>query len=461
LSSFHRKSLYEKKLLNLCTALKTEIAEYKTLFQCGNHNCFEKAHQYLCGLFQSEVSNISSICEVVVNTSYDPVQHFISHAPWDATPVKKQVALNVQAALLPIRGEQAFLIDEYGCTKQGQHSVGVARQYLGSEGKVDNGQVTVVGVLSKAHYASIITSCLFLPEEWTNDAKRMKVAGVPEEAQEFQTKLQTAVNLAKQARKDGVLWDFCGADALYGRSTEFRRTMDALTEYVFDIPSNQTVYLADPKPFVPERTGERGGIPSCLTTKAFAQTAAELVAEQPQSAWETIEYRSGTKGVYRRQALALMVWTWDGKEECAVQERLIASRSLKDPHDIKYSLANDPEKKRSLYRLLVRQMHRYWVERSIQDGKSEIGMVDYQVRSWQALEHHLAMTMMALAFCLKQRIADQHQRPLLSCADIRDILFHLLPSKITDEEAIMDMIHKRHQPRAADIKRCEQLSASG
>jgi SRSO17 transposase len=400
------------------------------------------------------------MCEVVVNTSYDQIQHFISHAPWDATAVKKQVALNVQTALSPVRGEQALIIDESGYKKQGHNSVGVARQYLGSEGKVDNGQVMVVGVLSKAQYASIITSRLFLPEEWTNDAKRMNAAGVPKEAQEFQTKLEIAIALAKQARKDGIIWDFCGADAFYGHSTDFRRTMDDLTQYVFDIHSDQTVYLADPKPFLPERVAERGRLPSRLTTTAFHQTAAELVAEQPKKAWQTIEYRSGTKGVYRRQALALMVWTWDGKEQSAVQERLIASRSLNNSKDIKYSLANDAEKRHSLHRLVVRQMHRYWVERSIEDGKSELGMAQYQVRSWQALEHHLAMTMMALAFCLKQRIADKHQRPLLSCADIRDILCHLLPSKINDEEAILAMIQKRHKDRAADIQRWQRLSAS-
>lgn len=396
-----------------------------------------------------------------MKSSYDQIQHFISHAPWDGTAVKKQVALNVQTALSEVRGEQALIIDEYGCKKQGRNSVGVARQYLGSEGKVDNGQVMVVGVLSKAQYASIITGRLFLPEEWTNDSPRMDAAGVPKEAQEFQTKLQIAIALAQQARKDGIIWDFCGADAFYGHSTDFRRTMDDLTQYVFDVHSDQTVYLADPKPFLPERTSERGRLPSRLTTTAFHQTAAELVAEQPEKAWQTIEYRSGTKGVYRRQAIAITVWTWDGKEECAVQERLIASRSLNNPKDIKYSLANDVEKRHSLYRLIVRQMHRYWVERSIEDGKSELGMVHYQVRSWQALEHHLAMTMMALAFCLKQRIAHKHQRPLLSCADIRDILCHLLPSKITNEEDILAMIQKRHKNRAADIQRWQRLSASG
>lgn len=244
-----------------------------------------------------------------MKASYDQIHHFISHTPWDATAVKKQVALNVQSALSAVRGEQALIIDEFGCTKQGRNSVGVARQYVGSEGKVDNGQVMVVGVLSKAHYASIITSRLFLPEEWTNDSKRMDAAGVPKEAQEFQTKLQIAIALAQQARKDGIVWDFCGADAFYGNSTNFRRTMDDLTQYVFDIHSDQTVYLADPKPVLPERAAEGGRLPSRLVTTAFHQTAAELVAEQPASAWQTIEYRSGTKGGYRRQALALMVWT--------------------------------------------------------------------------------------------------------------------------------------------------------
>ncbi len=132
---------------------------------------------------------------MVVQTSYDQIQHFISHAPWDATVVKKQVALNVQRALQPIRGEQALMIiDESGWKKQGRNSVGVARQYLGSEGKVDNAQVVVLGVLSKAHYASIIASGLFLPDEWTKDTNRMTAAGVPQEAQECQTKPKIALS---------------------------------------------------------------------------------------------------------------------------------------------------------------------------------------------------------------------------------------------------------------------------
>jgi hypothetical protein len=100
-----------------------------------------------------------------------------------------------------------------------------------------------------------------------------------------------------------------------------------------------------------------------------AWRADELIAEQPASAWRTGEYRMGTKGAMRRQVLVMTVWTWDGIEEKAVKERLIASRRVgagagagkgEAKSDIKYALSNDREGKRSVHRLLVRQMHRHW-----------------------------------------------------------------------------------------------------
>lgn len=119
------------------------MEQYKSMFRCARHDCSLKAYQYICGLLQAESSNITKISEVVVNTSYEALQHFISKSPWSSSDVCKQVAQDTQKLLASVRGEMALLLDEYSGRKQGERSVGVARQYLGCMGKAENGQVAV------------------------------------------------------------------------------------------------------------------------------------------------------------------------------------------------------------------------------------------------------------------------------------------------------------------------------
>jgi SRSO17 transposase len=397
--------------------------------------------------------------ETVMGSSYEQLQHFISSSPWSASSVKKQVAEDAIKAFATLRGQSALLVDEYSCRKQGQSSVGVARQYLGCLGKTDNGQVAVVATLAKQHYTAMVASRLFLPESWIQNPKNLDKCGVPASVRVETTKPEIAAAMVAELYTDGVRWDFLNADCLYGHSTAFRRTIDCLCHYVVFVHSNQTIYLHDPKPQVKERRGERGRIPTRLETNAFHQTVAEFVREQPKYAWKVFTYQQGTKGTYTREVLTYDVWTWNGEEQQAVQERLVVSRK-RDASDVKYSLSNDRQHRFSEQRLLVQQMYRYWVERSIQDAKHNLGLTEYQVRSWQAWEHHTALTMLALLFLTEERIANQRGSPLLSCSDIRDILAKVLPSKLTDSDALERMIADRHKRRTSDIERYERLSAS-
>lgn len=115
----------------------------------------------------------------------------------------------------------------------------------------------------------------------------------------------------------------------------------------------------------------------------------------------------------------------------------------------------------SVYRLAVRQMHRSWVEQAIRDGKQELGMTQYQVRSWQAWQHHIALTMLAFLLIAQERIANQRNEPMLSCADIRDILTVMLPTKLNAERALLDMLNERHRRRLRDKERWRRLTLSG
>ena len=417
------------------------------------------AYQYVCGLMQAPRSNITQIAETVVNSSYERLQHFISHSPWSATAVEQQIAQDTVTAFATLKGETALLIDEFSVRKQGNASVGVARQYLGCEGKVENGQVAVLATLAREHYTGIVRTRLFLPDEWTDDRKRLDAAGVPEEARTFRTKPELAAEMIAALRSEGITFDFHNADALYGHSTSYRRTIDPLCPYIVFVHCNQTIYLCDPKPSVPERRSEKGPAPSLRKTSAFSQRVDEFAREPTRSAWQRITYHQGSKGAHTREVLTKQVWTWDGQEQAAVQERLVISRKV-GGGDIQYSLSNDREGLLSPHRLLVRQMSRAKVERSIRDSKQELGMVQYQVRSWQAWEHHSALTLLALLFLTEERIANKRAAPLLSCADVRDILCRLLPSTNNDPKAIDRIIAERHERRARDIARWKAITSS-
>ncbi len=128
---------------------------------------------------QARRKNMERMAEVVVDSDEQALQHFLSNSPWDERGVLDQVARNADA-LLGGTPDSALLIDESGITKNGRHSVGVARQWNGRLGKVDNGQVGVFAALSRGALATLIDTRLYLPKGWVDDARRrVLAAGCP------------------------------------------------------------------------------------------------------------------------------------------------------------------------------------------------------------------------------------------------------------------------------------------
>ncbi len=255
-------------------------------------------------------------------------------------------------------------------------------------------------------------------------------------------------------------------DGLYGHDSKFRYGLaDAGERYLLDIHEDDAVYLSPPQPYIPLRQGHRGRHPTRYQVdekEKKEQEVRHLLEENEASEWKQFSYRVGTKGAHTRQVLVKTVWTWNGKEATPRQERLIISRAV-DGSDLKYSLSNLTLDGQPLSwcALLRRQMQRYWVERSFEDAKSEVGMDEYQVRTWRAWHHHMALTMFALLFLLQQRVRHQKAMPLLSCSDVRWILAHTLPKKATTVHEILELIKERHRRRQYDIDRCLQKQQMG
>jgi SRSO17 transposase len=178
------------------------------------------------------------------------------------------------------------------------------------------------------------------------------------------------------------------------------------------------------------------------------RTVSEMVKErfEKQSRWVTI--RQSAKGTLRYRLWATKCWQWDGKS-AAARPRLLVVR-MEEDGSFKYSLTNAPEST-GWERLGYMQAQRFWIERAFQDAKSELGMAQYEVRSWRGWHHHIALVCLAMLFVLKERLMAAEDVPLLSARDIVELLAYYLPRRNRNEEEIFQSMHLRHTQRAKDI----------
>jgi SRSO17 transposase len=393
---------------------------------------------------QAQRKNMERMAEVVPESDDQVLQHFLSNSRWDERGVLDQVALEADA-LLGGTPESALLIDESGITKKGRHSVGVARQWNGRLGKVDNCQVGVFAALSRGREATLIDTRLYLPKCWTDDAARCAAVGVPTASRELKSKPQLALEMVRHNRHLGVRFAWVGMDGLYGKDPALLRALDRDGEtFMADVHKDQFIYLEDPQPHIPSATSGRR-VAQCEPLRVDAWAAA-----QPESAWQRVALRESTKGELQVDVLHRRVWLWDGEETDAHCWHLIVRREIKARDEIKYSLSNAPALTAAA-RLAQMQGQRYWVERTFQDGKSQAGLDHYQARGWRSWHHHMALVMMAMLFMLNERKASRDTYPLLSCADVETLLAHVLPRRDVDLEEVIRQLQVRHQRRQASI----------
>lgn len=400
---------------------------------------------------QATRKNMERMEEAVAGADDQRLQYMLTESAWDHRAVLDQVALEVDQHLGGTE-DSCLLIDESGFAKKGKHSVGVQRQWCGRHGKIDNCQVGVFAALGKGQLASLIDERLYLPEAWAKDPARCRKAGIPEEARHCRSKADLALEMVAHQQALGLRHAWVGADGGYGKEPAFLRGLEAMGEmFVVDVHKDQQIYLEDPQPIVPQTPpGTRGR----RRTRRVAQTDSLRVdqwqAAQPPAHWQTLTLRDSTRGKLRVEVLHQRVWLWDGKEAHAHQWHLIVRREIDSPETLKYTLSNAPSDTR-VQRLAQMQAQRFWVERALQDAKSESGLADYQARKWSAWHHHMALVMMAMLFMLEERLLQQDTHPLLSCSDIETLLCQFLPQRAFSEEEVLRQMEKRHRKRQAAI----------
>jgi SRSO17 transposase len=372
---------------------------------------FRQGHIYLQGLLlDGERKSIQPLSARVPGGDEQRLQQFINQSPWDPGPVLQAYRAKLTAACGDPAG--VIVIDDTGFPKQGKHSVGVARQYSGTLGKVGNCQVAV-----SLHYASArgdfpLALRLYLPEAWTTDPARLDPARVPATARAYRTKWAIALELLDTVREEGLPHALVVADAGYGLSSEFRAGLEARGErYLVGLLGTEAVFVAPPA-WVPKAAhGGRGHPPTraYLAEEAPRPVAVrEVAATLPRT---ELSWREGTKGHLTAEFAWVRVWPgsdWlKGVPIAALPSPEEAARWLlvewRSDGTIKYALSN-LSAETPIAEAVRGWKERWQVEQGYRQLKRELGLDHFEGRSWPGFHHHAAMTLLAYGFLTLERL---------------------------------------------------------
>ena len=345
--------------------------------------------------------SIQPMAERLGLSGHDQLHHFISSEAWDDAPLWRVLAEQVDRQ---VGGAGAVLVvDDSGVPKKGALSVGVARQYCGELGKVANCQVLVSLTLARGEVPLPVGLRLFLPTAWTDDPGRCEAAGVPEAARTAQTKPEIALAEIDRVREAGVRFSCVLADAGFGSSPVFRHGLDEreLT-WAGGIACTQLVYPTTVK-LRPARTPSGRAAKHPRPSRA-PRTAAEMLETQR---WRRITWRNGTKGPLNARFAAMRVRVADGplnaENTRLPGEELWLIGEWRDSGETKYYLSTLP-KRTALRRLVAAVKARWSCEQVHQQLKQELGLGDFEGRSWTGLHRHALMTCIAFAYLQHRRL---------------------------------------------------------
>jgi SRSO17 transposase len=444
----------------------SEVNKFNRYFWAHRFDNTGTALNYVLGLLKCTKgqANMERMEEEIENSEYRAYQQFISNSNWDCDGLLNALAQEASTVLAAQKQQNSlptgYIIDESAHLKKGKKSVGVSRQYAGVAGKVDNCQVGVYASLVNENDATIINERLFLPEAWTNDKIRCKLAGVPEAFRSFKTKPELALEMLKQDIARGVKFDWIGGDGLYGHNYELGKAIDILNLFfVLDVHKDETVYLEEPTLGVPEKKMGRGRNPTNVKALQPNIRLDKILQQLTTDDWKLEDIRDSVKGKIRLFVHKAQVWTWDGKELAARKRTLIITKTADKQAKIKYSFSNGEVDQYSHKEYAYFVAQRYWVERTFDNAKNELGMSDYQTQGWKSWHHHHALIMLASLFIMKQQMDNHSDVPLLSFRDARILVILQVFGTPKDIQLRLEQMAKRHHKRKLDIDYCYSKQA--
>jgi len=388
-------------------ALADELVDYHAEFADLYYRP-EQAHwsyKYLQGLMLPiECKAIQPMAMALEGGNIQAMQQFIGQGQWqDEKLLKKHWQLADETL-----GEDdgVWITDGSGFPKKGDHSVGVARQWCGRLGKVENCQVGVLAAYASRKGYTLLDRRLYLPQEWFEEdhRERWEKCDIPDEII-FKTKPELALEMLKAVVAESTLrfrWVAC--DEAYGKDPDFLDGVASLERWYFaEVPHSTRVWETHPKTAVPEWSG-RGRQPTkerLLSDQPEPQRVDEVAAAIPGDEWKAYLIKEGSKGpLVAEFARRRMVAVRDGLPGPEVW--LILRRSLGEEPELKTYLSNAPADTPHIELVRVAGM-RWPLETAIEDGKDGLGMDDYMVRSWLGWHHHMTECILAHHYLVRVR----------------------------------------------------------
>ena len=364
----------------------------------GRRESRDHSRHYLQALLvqSGERRNAENLSETVP-ASARAMQRFLTEAPWD----DDLVTGHLQEYLGPRleHAEAVWVLDGSDFPKQGRKSVGVARQYCGRLGKVANCQAGMFLAYISPLGRALVDKRLYLPESWTSDSGRCDAAGVPAERRRYRSKTELALEMVARALERDHLkagW-VAGDDDAFGMSPSFRNGLAALgMRYVLDVPAGFTAWPTEPEWTSPAYQGcGRPRKPKLVGGQR--QTMAERSDELPQDAWREITVAQGSQGPRTYSFSAQRVRPTSKRKPDEIHWA-VYRRNL-DGSEPRYYLSNAPEDT-PLETLAYVSGSRWRIETEFETEKSDVGLDEYETRTWAGWHHHVALCLLGGAFLL-------------------------------------------------------------
>ena len=383
---------------------------FQALFQRREQRDWSRL--YLCGqLSNLERKTVESMVLALVGPDPNAIrglQQFIGQSDWDPQPMLE----SMQRLVAQWWGEPegVVIVDGSGFPKQGHHSAGVGRQYCGRLGKVANCQQGVFSAYASRRGYAFLDERLYVLAEWFEPGSRTRRrdCGIPDQLT-FQTEPQLALEMVSGLAQRGVLpfrWVAC--DEGYGKSPAF---LDGIADlgkwYLAEVARDVHVWRQTPPVDGPGRTpaGQWRTQPRVARSAPAPQELRELEAQLPPRAWQRRVIKEGSKGPLLAEFACLRVTPLRAQmpgQRCWVVFR----RSLGRPGEVKYYLSNAPAD--CTLADFVRVSGLRWpIETALEEGKSELGMDQYETRTWRGWHHQMHQTMWAHLFLMRLRLLFQ------------------------------------------------------
>lgn len=435
----------------LSSQLIPELESYHAVYAGHFQRREQRKHSlnYLQGLLSS-VPNKSTEC-MVLHMAGDDVsqirsaQHFIGRGTWDDEPILEQHWQEVEKDLGDADG--VLILDGSDFPKQGTESVGVKRQWCGQLGKTANCQAGVfLGYASQLGY-TLLDRRLYLPKEWLTDdeyADRRDKCDVPKELT-FQTKPALGLEMIRQVTEAGVLsfrWLTC--DEAFGRDTKF---LDAVAEHLFyfaEVPHDTHLWQERPATAVPEWSG-RGRKPTneqLVAGEPPSRTVIDIVAELPADVWSRQIVKEGSKGPIAADFTHLRVVTV--RNGLPGPDVWLVLRRERTTGELKAYLSNAPALTPLATFVWLSGM-RWPVETCFEDGKQELGLGDYQTRTWTGWHHHMTLCILAHFLLVRLRLRLKEHAPALTLQQTILLLQATLPMPKLDAALALDIVQYRQR----------------